>query len=121
METSAPPPPTEQSASTTEDKTVAVVSYLTLIGFIIAIVIHTNKKTKLGAFHLRQMLGLILTQICLSVILIIPILGWIAFPLLMIGIFVLWIMGLLAALKGELKPLPLLGAYYQQWFGNLFD
>ena len=43
-----------------EDKMVAIVAYLTLIGFIVAIIIHMNKKTKLGAFHLRQMLGFVL-------------------------------------------------------------
>ncbi len=40
-----------------EDKTVAIVAYLTLIGFIIAIILNGQKKTALGAFHLRQMLG----------------------------------------------------------------
>ena len=44
-----------------EDKTVAILAYITLIGFIIAIVLHGQKKTALGAFHLRQMLGIFLT------------------------------------------------------------
>src|SRR5665213_3720454 len=58
-----PPPP-----AIAEDKTVAIVSYMTMLGFIIAIIIHTSKKTKLGAFHLRRMLGLWLTVIALIIV-----------------------------------------------------
>jgi uncharacterized membrane protein len=118
MDTTTPPPVTSTpamppAASTAEDKTVAIVSYFSLIGFIVAIVLNSNKKTKLGAFHLRQMLGLILS----SIVCIIPILGWIIF----LGLFVLWIMGLISATKGEMKPVPVLGGMYQKWFGTAFD
>jgi len=119
METTTPPPTASaatampSAASTTEDKTVAIVSYLTLIGFIVAIVLNSNKKTKLGAYHLRQMLGLFLT----SLVCIIPILGW----LLAIAILVLWVMGLMSAINGQMKPVPMLGAMYQKWFGTAFD
>lgn len=118
-----PPPPTTPPAPTgqAEDKTVAIVSYLHLIGFIIAIVIHNGKKTKLGAFHLRQTLGLFITQFCTMLLLVIPILGWIAFPLVMLGLFVLWIMGLIAAINGQMKPMPVVGPLYQKWFGTTFE
>jgi uncharacterized membrane protein len=111
MDTSAPP--AQPPAAVAEDKTVAVVSYLTLIGFIVAIVLHSNKKTKLGAFHLRQTLGLFLT----SLLGIIPILGWI----LLIVLVVFWVMGLIAAINGQMKPMPVVGPLYQKWFGNLFE
>jgi len=57
--------PSDAAAATaaTEDKTVAVVAYLTLIGFIAAIFLHQNRKTQLGAFHLRQVLGMALTGV----------------------------------------------------------
>ena len=106
---SVPPPP----IATSEDKTVAIVSYITIFGFIAGIVINSNKKTRLGAFHLRQMLGLILT----AVLMIIPLLN------ILIGLFllVLWILGLISAIKGEMKPVPVLGGLYQKWFGTAFD
>lgn len=106
--TGAPP-----SVAVTEDKTVAIVSYITLLGFIAAIVIHSNKKTQLGAFHLRQMLGLILT----SLLGIIPLAGIV----ILLFLLVLWIMGLVSAIKGEMKPVPLLGPLYQKWFGSAFN
>ena len=67
-------------AAAGEDKTVAIVAYLTLIGFIAATIIHSNKKTKLGAFHLRQMLGFMLTWFAVIILIIIPIVGWILIP-----------------------------------------
>lgn len=119
MDTTPPPPvPTPGPAAppvaaVAEDKTVAIVSYLTLLGFIAAIIIHSNKKTQLGAYHLRQTLGLFLT----SFLLIIPILNF----LLIVVLFVLWVMGLVAAIKGEMKPVPVMGPLYQKWFGNTFS
>jgi uncharacterized membrane protein len=129
MDTTTPPPVTASVpppvAATSEDKTVAILSYITLIGLIAAIVIHSNKKTALGAFHLRQALGFYLTVMAFCVgqfiLLIIPILGWMAVPAIWIALFVLVIMGLLSAIKGEMKPIPFLGPLYQKWFGNTFN
>jgi len=103
-----------------EDRTVAILSYVTLIGFIAAIVIHQNRKTELGAFHLRQMLGLVVTGLVGGVCAVVPILGWIVWFLVIIGVFVLWIIGLLSALKGDMRPVPILGAHYQRWFAGAF-
>lgn len=60
-----------------EDKTVAIVAYLSLIGFIVALILHNQpgKKTVLGSFHLRQGLGIMLCSVCMSIIMIIPFVG----------------------------------------------
>ncbi|HET6577197.1 MAG TPA: hypothetical protein VFG66_02685 [Gemmatimonadales bacterium] len=113
-------PPSEAVAAGTEDKTVAILSYITLIGFIAAIIMHQNNRTRLGAFHLRQVLGLALTSAAGAVFWVVPILGWIAWFLLLIPLFVLWILGLLSAIRGEMRPVPILGAQYQRWFANAF-
>lgn len=115
------PPP---AATATEDRTVAILSYLTIIGFIVALIMHSNKKTALGSFHLRQCLGMIVSAIALSiagmVLVFIPIIGWLAVMVAWLGFLVLWIMGLIAAASGEQKPVPVLGAHYQKWFANTF-
>ena len=121
MEQNTPP-----TAPAGEDKTVAIVAYITLIGFIIALVMHGSKKTQLGAFHLRQMLGIFLTGVALYIgVIILGIvtlgLGLLLYPLVGIFMLVLWIMGLIAAANGEMKPTPLLGAKYQEWFKNAFN
>jgi uncharacterized membrane protein len=127
MDTTPPPMPPSDSAtpppvvSTTEDKTVAILSYITLFGFIAAVVIHSNKKTQLGAFHLRQTLGFFITGFAAIILVVIPILGLLLLPLFGLAMFVLWLLGLLSAVKGEMKPMPFVGPLYQKWFGNAFN
>ena len=124
-ETPPPPPPPLGTPGVTEDRTVAVLSYITIIGFIIAIVIHSGKKTALGAFHLRQVLGLIVSGLVMWVACIvlafIPILGWLAIVVAWIAFFVMWLMGLIAAATGQQKPMPIMGAQYQKWFSGTFN
>jgi len=95
-----------------EDKTVAILSYITIIGWIVALVLHSNNKTELGAFHLRQGLGLYLTGIVLRWI---PIVGWI----LNIVVFIFWILGLIYAIQGDKKAVPVVGDFYQSIFKGL--
>lgn len=120
------PTPTPPLAPTpiNEDKTVAIVSYLTLIGFIVAVILHGNKKTQLGAYHLRQSLGLMITfVVCwvLNIVLaFIPILGWLAILVVWVGLLVIWVIGLVNAASGKMKPLPVLGSYYEKWFAGAF-
>lgn len=118
-------PPTTVSPASSEDKTTAIVSYLTLIGFVVAVILHGNKKTRLGAFHLRQSLGLMLASFAIMiagfVLAFIPIVGWLATLAAWIGLLVLWVFGLIAAVNGEFKPVPVIGEHLQKWLGNAFE
>jgi uncharacterized membrane protein len=113
------------SIGTNEDKTTAIVSYLTLVGFIAAVVIHGSKKTQLGSYHLRQSLGLMLTSIAVMILgmvfAIIPFLGWMVDFALWLSLIALWFIGLMTAAKGEQKPLPVVGVHFEKWFGNAFQ
>ncbi len=112
------PPPV---APVKEDTTVALLAYITIIGFIIAIVMHGNKKTALGAYHLRQALGLFLTWFVGSMVLaLIPLIGWTLLPFYVITMVVFAILGIVNAVNGKQKPLPVLGAKYQEWFAGAF-
>ena len=108
-----------------EDRTVAILSYLTIIGFIVAIILHSNKKTALGAFHLRQTLGFVVTGIAFAiggiVLALIPILGWLVLLCAWLAFFVFWVMGLISAATGQQKPVPVVGPLYQKWFANAFN
>ena len=112
---------TNVPVSAGEDKTVAILAYLTLIGFLVAAVLNSSKKTALGAFHLRQALGLFLSGIALAVIAIVPLLGWLVAWAGSIVLFILWVIGLIAAIGGERKPVPLMGEHYEKWFGTAFE
>ncbi len=117
----------ETPAPAKEDSTVALLAYITIIGFVIAIVMHSSKKTALGAFHLRQVLGLFITGLVIwipcmviSFIPVVNLLMILIWPAVGISLFVFWIMGLLAAINGQQKLLPVVGAHYQKWFAGAF-
>jgi len=67
----------QEQENTNSGKTIAIISYLTFIGLIIAFVMNNEKKEPFASFHIRQSLGLALLGFSLSFIMIIPILGWI--------------------------------------------
>jgi uncharacterized membrane protein len=100
-------------------KDIALISYLTIFGLIIAFVMNNEKKHDFAKFHIAQSLGLFLTAIALSVISLIPFLGWIIW---IVGIFVLlymWIKGLINAINSKEEVLPILGHKYAEIFKNL--
>jgi uncharacterized membrane protein len=103
-------------------KTIAIVAYITLIGWIVAIVMQSNEnpKSELAAFHLRQSLGLTITAIVGSIVLgLIPFLGWVLLPIWYLTILAGLILGLISAINEEQKPLPVLGEFYQKTLSGL--
>ena len=81
-----------------DTKTTSIVAYITWIGLIIAFCAGDKEGAK---FHLNQALVIFL----FSLISVVPCIGWIW------GVFMLvcWIMGLIAAINQEEKPVPLIG------------
>ncbi len=101
-------------------KNIAIVSYLTIVGWIIALVSHNNslQKEPIASFHLRQSLGIILTGLVLTAFP--PFLG-IGFASGITGalVFVLWVLGFISAVQGEEKEVPVIGNLYQDWFKGI--
>ncbi len=95
-----------------DGKTKAIIAHLWWIGWVIALVVNMNEKDEIASFYIRQLLGLFLASL---VLLFIPVLGW----LLNIVLFVFWIISLIGAVNGEMKEVPLLGKYFQEWFRGL--
>ena len=94
-------------------KTVAIVSYLTLIGWIVALILNNGNKTSLGSYHIRQSLMIIICGVILIVVNFIlgfiPFFGWIIGLVLGLGLMVLWVIGLVNAINGQEKPIPVIG------------
>jgi hypothetical protein len=125
-----------QPITSDEDKTVAILAYITLIGFIIAIVQHSSNKTKLGAYHLRQVVGLMITGVAMSIVLVLislPMLGmrtsdladyalfiYLISFVIWIGLLVCLIISIINAANGRLKPAPIFGRLFEKWLVNLF-
>lgn len=82
------------------NSSMAVIAYITWIGFIVAIC-SQDKDQPLVRFHLNQALVLNL----FSLISFIPFIGWIVG----LGVFILWIIALISAANKEMKPMPILG------------
>ncbi len=87
-------------------KVTAIISYFGLILWLVAFLAGDKEGAK---FWLNQSLVLTIASVAVSVVAIIPILGWIVSAVGGIAIFVFWIMGLVSAIQGEEKPLPLIG------------
>jgi uncharacterized membrane protein len=107
--------------NTYSGKTISIISYLWIIGWLIALLMHNNNRTSLGIFHLRQSLGLLIFGVLVWILMLligivgIPIIGW----MLYLGLFVLWLLGFLSALQGEQKPIPLVGEHFQVWLKGI--
>lgn len=118
-----PPTPAPVSPEVEEGKTFAILSYalgLVCIPFFLVPLITRNNEFSL--YHAKQCLLLWLASIVVSVIgtmLMVVCIGMILLPAGMIFLLVLDIMGLAAAIKGEQKPVPLVGKYAEEWFKGL--
>ena len=91
---------------------VGILSYITIIGWVIALLIHLNEKTSLGGFHLRQAL---LIYISMMVVSWIPMIGWVLNIILMVFL----LMGIVYAVQGKEEQLPVIGPLAQDWFKSI--
>ena len=101
-----------------EGKSTAITSYILIVGVLIALSMNSENKNQFASFHIRQGLGLTLTFISLGLIISNFDSLLISFPM-WIFISVLWGYGIFTAIKGETKPMPLLGTYFQKWLSNI--
>lgn len=102
-----------------EGKTIAIVSYLTYIGTIIAFILNNEKKNEFAAFHLRQAIGLGIIFLLVELLTAFSFHG-IFKTIFYIFLLVLWFIGLIGAINGEYKKVPILGDAFQEWFKNYF-
>ena len=100
-----------------EGKTLAIVSYITIFGTLIAFVLNQNKHNSFAAFHIRQGIGLALLSFIVNFIERYMHLGWLTW-LLSMGVFVLYVIGIIGAIQGKEQRIPLLGDQFQEWFRN---
>jgi len=100
------------------ERIMAFVSYLYLIGLLVAYLNNNQHKNSFVYFHIRQSLGL-----------------WLSFFLLgyFVGSFDSWMItlsfwgcfavlifyGIATALSGQIVPVPLVGKFYQNLFKNI--
>lgn len=88
-----------------KNKVMAILSYLNFL-VIIPVFIAKDDFTKR---HMKQGLFLLLCLVLLPFVLIIPLLGWIIGGVWAVALLILWLMGLISAITGREKSLPIVG------------
>lgn len=103
-----------------DKKTLAIVSYISIIGWLIAYFQYKDKpRDSFVTYHLKQSLGIAIISILLGVAL--NILVRVSPALAVLGyaniiILALWILGIINALNERTKPVPLVGAMFENKF-----
>lgn len=101
-----------------EGKTIAIISYITWIGVLIAFIMNNDKRNSFAAFHIRQMIGLSIFSLA-NTFIIDRYAGFWVSGIIGLGLFVLWIIGFIGAIQGEEKKIPLVGDLFQEWFRTI--
>jgi len=104
--------------NTNQEKKIAIISYLTIIGGIIAMILNSEKRYPFASFHNRQSLGIFILFFALGY----PV-GyfddWTITLSFYLFFFILWIYGFLGALQYEKKEIPLFGKLFQRLFKSI--
>ncbi|RSL15111.1 putative membrane protein [Edaphobacter aggregans] len=97
------------------DTAAGTIAYLTFIPAIIFLAMEPYNRSSYVRFHAWQSIFLGIAIIAINTILgLIPIVGWIAAPIVSLGFLILWIMVLIKASKGERYKVPFIGNFADQ-------
>lgn len=124
--------PNNNISTTDHGKNVGIISYITIIGWLIAyFAMHNDKKTEQGSYQLRQTLlfyivwfafffiwRVVIVALLFTSLSLIALAGTIIW-IVDIGFFVLWIIGFIGAVNGQKKPIPLIGEKAQTMFPGI--
>ncbi len=101
----------ETTQSHKKNTGMAVIAYII---FFIPLLTEA-KNDPFVKFHVKQGLVLFIGYIIEMFVGAIPFLGWIIAPLLGIFLLILFILGIMNVLKGEQKPLPVIGKFAESF------
>lgn len=107
-----------EKSTAKKGKISAVIAYITMLGWVIALFMNRDPKNEFSAFHIRQALGLHLLFLFLAVIAT-GFNNWSATIGFYVFIYILLIFGLSQAIVGKKTLIPFIGTYFQQWFKPL--
>lgn len=126
--------PNNNTPVTDNEKNISIISYITIIGWLIAYFgMYQKERTELASYQLRQTLLLHIVSIALLWIVSIIFttllftsgftgewffligLNWVIRAILI----TLWFIGLMGAMKSQMKPIPLIGKKAQTLFPKI--
>jgi uncharacterized membrane protein len=112
------PVPPQAAQSGLSDTAAGALAYITIIPAIIFLLVEPYNKSSFIRFHSWQSIFLGIVAFAISFFNIIPILGQIVFLIGMLALFVVWIIAIMKALKGERYELPIIGKFAAQQAGT---
>ncbi len=90
-------------------KTMAILAYFV---FFVPLIVEEAKKNKFAMYHTEQAIVLLIFNLIVNIIGVVTCgFGYILF----IAVIVYYIIGIINAVKGEAKPLPLIGQYGEKF------
>jgi uncharacterized membrane protein len=96
-----------EASDVAQNKTIATLSYLLFF-----LPLLSAKKSKFAMFHANQSLIILIISVAGSILSgFIPAIGGLIGGIVSLGAFILWVMGIISAVNGETKPLPLIGEF----------
>lgn len=101
------------------NKTLSIVSYITIIGWLIAYFSGKDTADSLLKYHLKQSLGLFIVNLIFSVALIIVATVFPFLSFLSIVGYAFWaliIIGIINANNEKEKPIPVIGKFFEDKF-----
>jgi uncharacterized membrane protein len=106
-----------------EGRSIAVLSYALLLGmvpyFFLPLIWRNNEFT---LYHAKQCHAIWVSTLVLLVIAapsMLICIGFVIAPVAIIGALILCIMGIMNALKGETKPVPIVGKWGEEWLKGI--
>ena len=96
-------------------KMTAIISYILIIGVLIAMSMNADNKNSFASFHIKQSLGLSIMFVALGLLI-----ANFGNPMITISMWIfmsiLWSYGIITAIKGQRIPIPLVGSLFQKIF-----
>ena len=111
--TAAAPAPA-QAAGGLSENVACGLAYITIIPAILFLVLEPYNRNSNIKFHAFQCIGLTVAAIACSVIMIVPVLGWILGALGHLAVFVLWLIALIKAFSGGRFKIPVIGEFAEK-------
>jgi len=100
----------KESANKKDTEEFKIHAVLAYIGILVLVPLLTAKDSKFAKYHANQGLTLLIAGFVVGIASSFPIIGWFLIgPIGSIAVLVLAIMGIVNAVNGEMKPLPLIG------------
>jgi uncharacterized membrane protein len=107
-----------QNQNLISGKTIAIISYITWIGTLIAFLLNNQQRNLFASFHIRQAIGISVFSLINSFILLNYIDLWVVGAIGMV-LFVFRIIGVIGAFQNEKRKIPFVADLFQDWFKGI--